>query len=114
MNQHTFDVTSGSDHVDFLLEGVPTLDLGQEEGNYIINYHASSDTLDKVDFLQLKLQTAYAAVTMMGIANREQRLAPRKSRAEVEALIRKAGFDIYMKRNGMWAQWENGERGRQP
>ncbi|NDQ58336.1 MAG: M20/M25/M40 family metallo-hydrolase [Acidipila sp.] len=114
MNQHTFDVTSGSDHVDFLLEGVPTLDLGQEEGNYIVNYHASSDTLDKVDILQLKLQTAYAAVTMMGIANREQRLAPRKSRAEVEALIHKAGFDTYMKRNGMWAQWENGERGRQP
>ena len=67
-----------------------------------------------MDFLQLKLQTTYAAVTMMGIANREQRLSPRKSRAEVEALIHKAGFDTYMKRNGMWAQWENGERGRQP
>jgi Iap family predicted aminopeptidase len=114
MNQHTTDATSGSDHVDFLLEGVPTLDVGQEEGNYIVNYHASSDTLDKVDFLALKIQTAYAAVTMMGIANREQRFAPRKSRAEVEALIRKTGFDTYMKRNGMWPQWEKGERGRQP
>jgi Iap family predicted aminopeptidase len=112
-NAHTADTTSGSDHVDFLLQGVPTLDLNQDEGNYIVNYHASSDTMDKVDILQLKLQTAYAAVTMLGIANRDERISRRYTRAEVEALIKEKGFDVYMKRNGIWPQWLKGERGRQ-
>lgn len=112
-NAHTADTAGGSDHVDFLLQGVPTLDLNQEEGIYIVNYHASSDTMDKVDILQLKLQTAYAAVTMLGIANRDERLGRRYTRAEVEALIKAKGFDTYMKRNGIWPQWVKGERGRQ-
>ena len=40
----------GTDHFDFMLEGVPTFVAEQEEANYLENYHAVSDTYDKVDF----------------------------------------------------------------
>ena len=40
----------GTDHFDFMLEGVPTFVADQEEANYLENYHAISDTYDKVDF----------------------------------------------------------------
>src|SRR5712692_10442083 len=47
-NNHTFDASFGTDNFDFMLEGVPTLVANQEEANYLPNYHAASDTLDKV------------------------------------------------------------------
>lgn len=114
MNAHTLDAASGTDHVDFLLEGVPTLSANQVEGNYIVNYHASSDTLDKIDIRELKLHTAYAAVTMVGIANRDARLGKRQSRTEIETLMQQTGFDAQMKMFGMWNDWASGRRGRQP
>jgi hypothetical protein len=113
MNEHTVNVEGGTDHVDFLLEGVPTLSANQVEGNYLPNYHATSDTMDKVDIRELKLHTAFAAVTVVGIANREARLAPRQSRAEVEALLKETGFEQYLKDSGMWEDWLSGRRGRQ-
>ena len=66
------DAPLGTDNFDFLVEGVPTLIGNQEEANYLPNYHAASDTLDKVDFLQLKINTAIAAVTAFGIAERAE------------------------------------------
>ena len=114
MNEHTLDASSGTDHVDFLLEGVPTLNANQVEANYIVNYHASSDTLDKVDLFALKRHAAYAAVTLVGIANREARLGPRQSRAEIEALLKATGLDQQMKAFAMWEDWLSSRRGRQP
>jgi len=46
----TTDMEWGTDHFDFMLEGVPTFVANQEEANYLVNYHAVSDTYDKVDF----------------------------------------------------------------
>jgi carboxypeptidase Q len=111
---HTADAFLGTDNFDFLLEGIPTLVATQEEHNYITNYHASSDTLDKVDLHALKRHTAFAAVTVYGIAEREARIGPRLTRSEVEALLRRTGLDQQMKRFGFWPLWERGERGRQP
>jgi len=105
-------VEGGTDHVDFLLEGVPTLSANQVEGNYLPNYHATSDTMDKVDIRELKLHTAYAAVTVVGIANRDARLGPRQSRTEVESLLKETGFEQYLKDSGMWDDWLAGRRGR--
>lgn len=113
MNTHTLDASSGSDHVDFLLEGVPILLANQEEGNYLVNYHASSDTFDKVDMRSLKLHVAYAAVTMAGLANRDARLGRRLNRDEIERIMMETGFDQQLKIFGQWTQWERGERGRQ-
>src|SRR5215472_5989628 len=49
VSHHTLEGDIGTDNWDFFLEGVPTLVAAQEEANYLPNYHAASDTLDKVD-----------------------------------------------------------------
>ena len=41
----------------------------QEEYNYLLNYHAMSDTFDKVDLAQLKKHVAEAAGLTIGLAN---------------------------------------------
>jgi len=110
-NHHTADAFIGTDNFDFLLEGVPTLVANQEEANYLPNYHASSDTFDKVDIRELKLHTALAAVTVFGIAERPERLGKRQTRAEVEALMKENGLDQQMKNLGLWPMWEQGQRG---
>ena len=56
-----YDMEWGTDHFDFMLEGVPTFVAEQDEANYLENYHAVSDTYDKVDFPQLKKHVAEAA-----------------------------------------------------
>ncbi len=69
---------------DFLLEGVPNLVANQEVSNYLANYHAASDTFDKVDIRELKLNTALAALTAWGIADRTEPLGKRLTRAELD------------------------------
>ena len=50
----------------------------REPANYILNYHAASDTFDKVDIGQLKHNVAIAAVTAYALADAEMRwLGPR-------------------------------------
>ena len=61
---------SGTDHFDFMLEGVPTFVAEQEEANYLENYHATTDTFDKVDFPQLKKHVAEAGGTHLRAGNR--------------------------------------------
>jgi Zn-dependent M28 family amino/carboxypeptidase len=114
MNAHTLDAGTGTDHVDFMLEGVPTLNANQLEGNYTINYHATSDTFDKADLFALKRHAAYFAVTLAGLADRDARPARRQSRAEVENLIQATGLEAQMRAFGLWEDWRGGRRGRQP
>jgi carboxypeptidase Q len=112
-NHHTVDAFIGTDNFDFLLEGVPTMVANQDPTDYLPNYHASSDTLDKVDLRDLKVQEAYAAVTVFGIANHTERVGLRQTRAQVDALIRETQLDQQMKGFGLWGEWEDGSRGRQ-
>jgi Zn-dependent M28 family amino/carboxypeptidase len=114
VNNHTYDASFGSDYFDFLLEGVPTLDANQEEANYLPNYHAASDTLDKVDMRELKLHTVIAALTAWGIADRAEPLGKRLSRAELDVLVRETGLDQQLKALGYWDAWQSGARGRKP
>ncbi|MHB8503938.1 MAG: M20/M25/M40 family metallo-hydrolase, partial [Candidatus Acidiferrales bacterium] len=113
-NDHTYDASFGTDNFDFLLEGVPTLVANQEEANYLPNYHAASDTFDKVDIRELKLNTALAALTAWGIADRVEPLGKRLSRTELDVLVRKTGLDQQMKTLGYWDAWQSGARGRRP
>ncbi|MGH9804038.1 MAG: M20/M25/M40 family metallo-hydrolase [Candidatus Acidiferrales bacterium] len=113
-DQHTADAFIGTDNFDFLLEGVPTLVANQEEANYIENYHASSDTFDKVDLRELKLHAALAAATVWGIAERPEKLGLRQSRADIERLLRETGLDQQLRLFEMWEDWADGRRGRQP
>lgn len=112
VSQDTFDAPVGTDNFDFLLEGVPTLIANQDAANYIVNYHAASDTFDKVDMRELKLHAAIAAITAFGIAERPERIGPRQSRAEIETLMKETGLDQQMKSMGFWPEWESGARGR--
>jgi hypothetical protein len=113
-NNHTYDASFGTDNFDFLLEGVPTLVANQEEANYLPNYHAASDTLDKVDMRELKLHTVLAALTAWGIADRAEPLGKRLSRAELDVLVKETGLDQQLKLLGYWNAWQSGARGRKP
>jgi carboxypeptidase Q len=102
----------GTDNFDFLLEGVPNLIANQETAKYLPDYHAESDTFDKVDITQARRNAAIAAVAVFGIANAPVRLGKRQSRVEIEQVLSKSGIADQMKNYGIWADWENGKRGR--
>lgn len=111
---NTFDADIGTDNFDFLLEGVPTLVANQEPDDYMMNYHAASDTYDKVDFAQLKRNEAIAAVTAYAVADLPQRLGVRQSRKQIERLMNGSGLEKEMKETGFWPMWVDDKRGRQP
>ena len=110
----TFDASMDTDNFDFLLEGVPTLVANQDPANYMLNYHAASDTFDKVDITELKRHVAIAAITAFALADSPTRIGSRQSRAEVEELLRETALDKGMKDAGFWPYWQSSERGRQP
>jgi Zn-dependent M28 family amino/carboxypeptidase len=110
--ESTTDAFIGTDNFDFLLEGVPNLVANQKEANYLENYHATSDTYDKVDFAQLKKHLAIAAALAFEMADRPEHLAPRQSRAQIEPLLHETGLEQQMKTFGLWEQWRSGQRGR--
>src|SRR5581483_6544898 len=112
--EFTTDAFVGTDNLDFLLHGVPTLVANQEEANYLVNYHATSDTFDKVDIPELKKHVAIAAATVLALANAPSRIPPRQSRAEIEQLMKESGLDSQLKLFGLWEQWQQGTRGRKP
>lgn len=102
----------GTDHFDFMLEGVPTFVAEQEEANYLINYHAMSDTFDKVDLAQLKKHVAEAAAFTFGIAYAPERVGPRLHHAQIEQTMVETHLDELMKTFGMWQPWQEGKWGR--
>jgi hypothetical protein len=102
----------GTDHFDFMLEGVPTLVAEQEEANYLINYHATSDTFDKIDLAQLKKHVAEAAAVIFDIAYAPERLGPRLHHAQIEQTLVETHLDELMKTFGMWQPWQEGKWGR--
>src|SRR5579864_2023436 len=103
----------GTDHFDFMLEGVPTFVAEQEEANYLENYHAVSDTYDKVDFTQLKKHVAEAALLALELANVDQKIGPRLTHDQIEQTMRESKSVEMMKANGIWDDWVSGKRGRQ-
>ena len=102
----------GTDNFDFLLEGVPNFVAIQETERYLADYHASSDTFDKVDLEQARRNAAVAAVAVLGFANAPGRPGPRQSRAQVQQLLVRSGLEKQMKVYALWSEWESGERGR--
>jgi carboxypeptidase Q len=107
------DMEWGTDHFDFMLEGVPTFVADQEEANYLVNYHAVSDTYDKVDFSQVKKHVAEAAVLAFGLANLPEKVGPRLTHDQIEQTMRETHSDEMLKADGIWDDWVSGKRGRQ-
>ena len=101
----------GTDNFDFMIEGVPNIVANQADANYASNYHAESDTFDKVDQQQLKLNSAIAAAVIWGFANDTERL-PRQTHEEVQALIDGTDLQQQMINFAVWEGWADGTRGR--
>jgi hypothetical protein len=96
-----------------MLEGVPTFVADQEEANYLENYHAISDTYDKVDFPQLKKHVAEAAALAVELANLPQKIGPRLTRDQIQQTIVDSNSEELFKSFGLWDEWVSGQRGRQ-
>lgn len=103
----------GTDHFDFMLEGVPTFVADQQEANYLENYHAVSDTYDKVDFPQLKKHVAEAALLSLDLANLPAHIGPRLTHDQIEQTMRDSNSVDMLKADGIWDDWTSGKRGRQ-
>ncbi len=104
------DAYYGTDHFDFVLEGVAGIMADQESANYGPNYHARPDTFDKVDQEQLKLNSAVAAALVWGYANAEIGWG-RLDRAGVQKII-DGGLDQHMRAFRVMPHWQDGSRGR--
>jgi carboxypeptidase Q len=112
--EYTFDASGDTDDLDFVLEGVPSLVANQDPANYMLNYHAASDTFDKVDMAMLKHNEAIAAVTAYALADAPARIGHRQSRVEIEQTLKDSGLEESLKGFGEWDGFAKGERGRQP
>jgi carboxypeptidase Q len=103
----------GTDNFDFMLQGVANLVANQESATYGPDYHARSDTFDKVDQRQLRLNAAIAAAVAWGFANGEAAWG-RQSRAEIERLVETTNLKEQMVSFGLYEDWRSGQRGRRP
>jgi hypothetical protein len=101
----------GTDNFDFMMEGVPNIIAAQSDANYASNYHAESDTFDKVDLNQMRLNSAIAAAVIWGFANDTERL-PRQTAEEVGELVANSDLEQQMKNFAVWEYWVNRTRGR--
>jgi carboxypeptidase Q len=108
----TTDADWGTDNFDFLLEGVPTFVANQEEANYLLNYHAMSDTFDKVDLAELRKHVVEASALTIGLANAPAPPGQRLHHAQIEQTFRETHLEDQLKIFGMWGDWESGKRGR--
>ena len=99
---------------DFFLEGVPAMTAEQEGMRFARRIPDFSEALDTLDLQQLQRNTAIAAVTAFGIAERAEPLGPRQSRPQIESLLKTTGVEQEMEIAGLWPLWESGQRGRVP
>jgi carboxypeptidase Q len=103
----------GTDNFDFMMQGVANLVANQEDATYAPDYHARSDTFDKVDLRQLRLNAAIAAAVTWAAASGEVPWR-RQSRAEVERLVETTNLKEQMVSFGLYEDWRAGRRGRRP
>lgn len=104
----------GSDHFDFLLEGVPALIAIQDTEHYAPSYHSAADAYDKVDERALRERARYAAGAVFALADAVERLGPRLTREEIARLLARTSLDDQLKFLGIWDAWQSGRRGRAP
>jgi carboxypeptidase Q len=101
----------GTDNYDFMMQGVANLVANQTDSNYASNYHARSDTFDKVDQQQLKLNSAIAAAVVYGFANMETISWSRQTAKQLQKIIDTTDLKAQMISFGMWQDWADNKRG---
>jgi hypothetical protein len=102
----------GTDNFDFMMQGVANLVANQAPANYGPNYHARSDTFDKIDQQQLRLNAAIAGTVVWEFANMDVSWG-RQTRAELDELVANTDLEAQMATLGIWNDWAEGRRGRQ-
>ncbi len=105
----------GTDNFDFMLQGVPNLVGNHKPYNYGLNYHASSDTYDKVDLKSLKNNSAIVGALTLGFANldkEEASVLKRQTRQEIQEMFEDHKLEFTMRMFNVWEPWINRERGR--
>ena len=104
----------GTDNFDFMLEGVPNLVGNHLSASYGTNYHASSDTYDKVDLTSLRKNAVIVANVILAFANGEgeQWDLPRHSREEIQSMFDANKLEYTMRMFNVWEPWIKAERGR--
>lgn len=102
---HSVEALDGTDNFYFLLSGVPNFVGMQDPAPYLPDYHAESDTFDKVNAREAKAAEAVLAALVWDLANRDKRPGPRQTRDEVETLLRTSHVDEQMKALGQWDDW---------
>ncbi|WP_206486387.1 M28 family peptidase [Thalassotalea sp. G2M2-11] len=100
----------GTDNYDFMVNGVANLVANQQDSNYASNYHAESDTFDKVDQVQLKHNATIMAAMVLGFANTQHIPWQKQNQQQVEALIDKFDVEASMKTFGVYQGWKNKTR----
>jgi hypothetical protein len=101
----------GTDNYDFMMQGVANLVANHDSYNYGPTYHAASDTYDKVDVVQLRLNAAIVAAVTYGFADMDLD-SKRHSRAQIQMLVDETNLGKDMRTFGLMSSWEDGSRGR--
>lgn len=101
----------GTDNYDFMMQGVPNLVANQTDANYASNYHGGSDTFDKVNQQQLKLNSAIAGAMIYGFYNYDHVTWKRQTVAELESIMNTTDLKAQMISFGMWQDWVDNKRG---
>ena len=111
LTDNPVDGIDGTDNLDFLLSGVPNLVANQDAAPYLPNYHAESDTFDKVNERELKANTALASGLTWWLAENPERFGRRLNREEVMKLLVDTKLDAQMKAFAQWDDFVAGKRG---
>ena len=104
----------GTDNFDFMLQGVGNLVANHKPAGYGVNYHAASDTYDKVDLKSLKINSAIIAALTLGFANLDDDdiTWKRQGRDEINEMFKVHKTEYSMRMFNVWEPWVNQERGR--
>ena len=109
LKENPLDALDGTDNFDFILAGVPNLVVSQDPTPYFGEYHAESDTFDKVDQPQARENAAAETKVLLYFANADEK-APQQTRAEVQKLLVDRQLVDQMKAFAQWDEWEAGTR----
>lgn len=108
---HVDEAVVGTDNFDFMLEGVANLVAIQDDATYGPDYHASSDTFDKVDLSRLRKNAAVAAAVLWAFAEGNVTWR-RQSALQVERMVETTNLKQQMESFGAYEDWQAGRRGR--
>jgi hypothetical protein len=101
----------GTDNFDFMMEGVANLVANQEDATYGPDYHASSDTFDKVDLAHVRRNASVAAAVAWTFANADVSWG-RQTAEQVTKLVETTSLKEQMVSFGVMEDWLAGKRGR--